>query len=50
MVYQTTKEIYRALEGHFLENMVGSKHGWNTQKDYLILYSLNPSLKHVVEI
>jgi hypothetical protein len=20
----------------------GSKHGWDTQKDYLILYSLNP--------
>jgi hypothetical protein len=28
----------------------GLKHGWGTQKDYLILYLLDPSLKHVVEI
>jgi hypothetical protein len=28
---------------------MGSKHGWGTQKDCLILYSLDPSLKHVVE-
>jgi hypothetical protein len=27
----------------------GLKHGWGTQKDSLILYLLNPSLKHVVE-
>jgi hypothetical protein len=28
----------------------GLKHGWGTQNDYLILYLLDPSLKHVVEI
>jgi hypothetical protein len=26
-----------------------SKHGWGTQKNCLILYLLDPSLKHVVE-
>jgi hypothetical protein len=50
MVYQTMEEIYKALEGHFLQNMVRSKHGWDTQKDYLNLYSLDLSFKHVVEI
>jgi hypothetical protein len=28
---------------------IRSKHGWGTQKDYLISYSMDPSLKHVVE-
>ncbi len=28
----------------------GLKHGWGTQNDCLILYLLDPSLKHVVEI
>ncbi len=27
----------------------GSKHGWSTKKDYLIKYSVDPSLEHVVE-
>ncbi len=43
------EEIYRTLEGHFLQTMMGLKHGQGTQKDYFNLYSLDPSLKHVVE-
>jgi hypothetical protein len=50
MVYQIMEEeIHKTLEGHFLQNMARSKHGWGTQKDYVILYSLDSSLKHVVE-
>jgi len=49
MEYHIMEEIYRTLEGHFLQNMVWSKHGRGTQKDYFNLYSLDPSLKHVVE-
>ncbi len=29
-------------EKHQMSIVRGSEHGWGTQKDYLILYSLNP--------